>query len=107
MTKDQYYEMCELLGTEPKEDEIPIEFEDLYDEIQEAIQVYNMLSDVWDGMSGTYMGKNFIGIQDIFNIMEIEDSKTCFSILNIIDKRRSKIINDKKPKASEKTKPAK
>ncbi len=106
MTKDQYYEMCELLGTEPNEDEIPIDFEDLFDEVQEAMQVYNMLSDNWDSMNGIYLGKNFVGIHDIFSIMEVDDEKSCFLILGMIDKRRSKIINDKRPKSQDKTKPA-
>lgn len=107
MTKEQYFEMCEMMGTEPIEEEIPIEFEDLFDEVQEAINVYNMLSDNWDSMNGIYLGKNFVGIHDIFSIMEIEDTKTCFLILGIIDRRRSKIINDKRPKPQSNTKPAK
>ena len=28
MTKEQYFEMCEALGNEPAESEIPIEFDD-------------------------------------------------------------------------------
>ena len=106
MTKDQYFEMCELLGTEPIEEEIPLEFEDLVSEVQESIMLYNMFPDNWDSMSGTYLGKNFIGFKDIFEIMEIEDHKTYFQIISIIDRCRSKIINDRKPKAPEKKKPA-
>ena len=98
MSKDSYFEMCELMGTEPVESEIPIEFNDLHDEVQEAFIVYNMLQDNWDSMNGVYLGKNFTGIYDIFRIMEIEDTKTCFNILGIIDRQRSSILNTKHKK---------
>jgi hypothetical protein len=31
------------------------------------------MSDNWDGMSGTYMGKDWSGLETILNIHEIED----------------------------------
>lgn len=95
MTKDQYFEMCDLLGNEPIEDEIPLEYNDLYGEVQEGINIYNMLQDNWDTMNGNYMGKNYIGIKDIFDIMDVEDTKTCFYIVSLIDKERTELINAK------------
>jgi hypothetical protein len=89
--------MCEALGTEPKDEEIPVEFEDLPDEVQEAVLVYNMLQDNWDSMSGTYLGKALAGIGDIFDIAQVDDRHTCFSIIQIIDNIRSNLINTKKP----------
>lgn len=97
MTKDLYFEMCEMTGSNPIEEEIPIEYEDLPDEVQEAISVYNMLQDNWDGMNGLYLGKVLSGIGDILHIASVDDRQTCFSIIQIIDSIRSKIINDKKP----------
>lgn len=98
MDRDQYFEMCEMMGTEPIEEEIPVEFGDLHDEVQEAFLVYNMLQDNWDSMNGVYLGKNFSGIYDIFHIMDIEDTKTCFAILGILDAQRSSMINTKNKK---------
>lgn len=98
MTKDQYFEMCQMLNSEPKEEEIPVEFEDLNSDVQYAITVYNMLQDNWDNMAGTYLGKNMSGILDIFTIMGVEDSKACFFIIGILDRVRSEIINSKKVK---------
>lgn len=89
--------MCEIYGTEPKEDEIPVEFDDLLDEIQEAILVYNMLQDNWDTMNGNYLGKHYTSIGEIFNIAGVEDKQCCFAIIQLLDKERSKIINSKKP----------
>ena len=37
MTKEQYFEMCEMMGSEPVEDEIPVEFDDLYSEVGEGL----------------------------------------------------------------------
>lgn len=97
MSRDSYFEMCEMLGSEPIESEIPVEMEDLPDEVQEAFNVYSMLQDVWDTMSGIYMGKNFVGLSDIMNIMQVDDHRACFMILGIIDRQRSIILNNKKP----------
>ena len=96
MTKDQYFEMCEMMNSEPIEEEIPIEYEDLHDEVQEAILVYNMLQDNWDSMNGIYMGKQIGGIKDIFDIMGVLDPKSCYSIISMLDRNRSEILNRKK-----------
>jgi hypothetical protein len=89
--------MCVMLGSEPIESEIPIEYDDLPEDVQEAILVYNMLQDNWDTMNGLYLGKYLGGIGEIFNIAQIEDKQTCFSIIQTIDQVRAKLINDRKP----------
>lgn len=96
MTKDQYFEICEMLGNDPNEDEIPVEYEDLHEEVQEAIQIYNMLQDNWDTMNGIYLGKVMTGIMDIFRIMEVEDPKSIFYIITMLDRNKSEIVNKKK-----------
>lgn len=98
MTRDQYFEMCEMLGNEPLESEIPVDYEDLHEEVQEAINVYNVLQDNWDTMNGIYLGKQFSGIKDILEIMGIGDTKTCYFIINIIDRCRTEILNAEKSK---------
>lgn len=95
MTKDQYFEMCEMMQSEPIESEIPIDFEDLHEEVQEAITVYNMLQDAWDTMNGIYLGKNMVGIYDLFTLMEVEYPKGCYYIITILDRNRSNILNKK------------
>jgi hypothetical protein len=99
MTKEHYFEMCEALGNEPIEEEIPIEYDDLFVDVQYALGIYAKLQDQWDGMNGVYLGKNYSGIKDIFEILEvpIEDHKTVFDLIGLIDKHRSKIIKDSKP----------
>lgn len=100
MTKDAYFEMCEALGSEPLESEIPVEYEDFQYDVQEALGVYHKLKDEWDTMNGRYLGKSYAGIIDIFTILEvpIEDHKTLYNLIGIIDTHRSKAIEDSRPK---------
>jgi len=96
MTKESYYEMCDMLGNEPNPDELPVEFSDLYTDIQEAYYIYIMLQDTWDQMNGTYTGKNFSGLLDILTLHEVEDKKQCFLLLRKIDESRMKALKAKK-----------
>ncbi len=100
MTKDTYLDMCEALGSDPIEDEIPVDYEDFHYDVQEALSVYHKLRDEWDTMNGNYMGKSYAGLLDIFTILEVplEDHKTLYNLIGIIDTHRSKAIADAKPK---------
>lgn len=104
MTKDAYFEMCEMLGSEPIDSEIPVDYTDFPTEVQQAFNIYGKLRDDWDGMSGTYMGKHFEGIRDLFIILEVpfEDHKTMLELVDMIDKHRAKSIQDNKPKDKKK-----
>lgn len=97
MTKETYFEMCDMMNSEPIEEEIPVEYEDLLLDVQEALNIYSKLRDEWDTMNGIYLGKSYTGILDIFELYEIpkEDRRTIFDLLNLIDSHRSKIINEK------------
>lgn len=90
MTKESYFEMCELLGTEPKESDIPIELDDFPDEVQTAFQIYHVLQDHWEGMSGTYMGKILTGIADIMELYEVDRDlrKQILELITMIDRER-------------------
>jgi hypothetical protein len=98
MTKDAYFEMCEALGNEPLESEVPVDFEDFPLEVQQAFNAYKMLRDEWDTMSGSYLGKSLIGIKDILEATEIDVSehKLVIMLIRIIDNVRSEEINNKK-----------
>ena len=98
MTKCAYFEMCEALGTEPLDSEIPVEFEDLLLDVQEALVIYSMLQDSWDHMNGNYTGKNYSGLFDILTLQDVSDKKTIFKIIGIADVYRGKAIAARKPK---------
>jgi hypothetical protein len=55
---------------------MPLDTYDFPEEVQSAFFVFNMLSDVWDGMSGSYMGKNWVDAEFIFKVHEIENRKS-------------------------------
>jgi hypothetical protein len=100
MTKDAYFEMCEMLGNQPLDSEIPIEYDDFPIEVQEAIKIYNNLQDNWDYMGGNYIGKNLTGFKDILSIFEVcpEDYRAVYELIMRIDSIRAKSIQDSKPK---------
>lgn len=104
MTKTAYFEMCEALGSEPTDEEIPVEYEDLYLDVQQVLGIYSKLRDEWDTMNGIYLGKSYAGISDIFDILEVpkEDRRTVFDLIESIDRIRSKIIEAKRPKQTNK-----
>ncbi len=104
MTKEAYYEMCEALGTEPVEEEIPVEMDDFPEEVQEAINVYYKLRDEWDTMNGVYMGKSYTGLIDILDILEIpkQDRKYVLEWVSVMDASRSKMLEAQRPKSQPK-----
>lgn len=89
--------MCEMMGTEPVESEIPVEFEDFPLEVQQAFSVYRMLRDEWDTMGGNYLGKTLIGIKDLLEAAEIDTSehRLIIMLIRMIDAVRSDEINKK------------
>lgn len=98
MTKEAYFEMCEMLGSEPVESEIPVEFDDFPLEVQQAFNAYRMLRDEWDTMNGNYLGKSLIGVKDVLEATEIEpvEHKFIIMLIRMIDTVRSDEINNKK-----------
>lgn len=92
-----YFEMCEALGNEPVESEIPVDFEDFPLEVQQAFSVYKMLRDEWDTMNGLYLGKSLIGIKDILEATEVEpdEHKLITMLVRMIDSVRADEINRK------------
>lgn len=101
MTRDAYLEMCADLNEEPKEENIPVEFDDFTLEVQQAFGIYNLLRDEWDGFNGVYLGKSLIGITEIFEISGVESENRYIMILlvKIIDKIRAQQVNKKEKPA--------
>lgn len=90
--------MCEMLGSEPVESEIPVELSDFPSEIQQAFTIYGMLSDIWDPMGGSYLGKDYANVFDFFSLYEIQNKQEqlfYISVLKEIDSSRSSVIAEK------------
>jgi hypothetical protein len=99
MTKEQYFDMCDQLGSEPIESEIPVEFDDFAMEVQLALSIYRMLRDEWEYMNGTYLGKNLNGIFELFDVYEVNprDKKFYLELIHMIDSTRIDQIRNSKP----------
>ena len=69
------------MGWEPRYDDMPVDPSTLSLEAQQALTLLNALPDNWEGMSGTWMGKDYSGLEAIMNIYEIQDRKTVFELL--------------------------
>lgn len=97
MTKDIYFEMCEQMGQEPIESEIPLEPNDFPDIVQAAFIIYSILSDQWDTMGGAYLGKDFSIVFNLFDLYDVDtlDRPLCMNILQHIDGVRNKSITEK------------
>lgn len=85
MTKDQYLEMCEFLGNEPKEEEIPIALEDLPIEIEQAYTIYRALPAEHDPMTNKFIGKPVEKSLNLIDLYEFSEPKEIFRLLLIID----------------------
>ena len=83
---------------------MPLELSDFPEEVQVAFFMYGLLPDHYEGMSGTYMGKYWDGIEYFFKLYEVEDKKTIFYFMKVYE---NKIVNykadeqEKKRKAEE------
>lgn len=97
MTKDKYLEMCEAMGTEPIEDQIPPSFEDFPDLVQVAFKIYYMLRDIWDPMGGNYLGKDTTVLFEFFRLYELEHNEQLLllSFIQQMDSIRQELISEK------------
>jgi hypothetical protein len=98
MTKDAYFELCEMMGTEVVDSDIPIEFLDLPEFVQQCLEIYNFLPDRWEGMNGLFLGKDYnivFNLFNIFNIIDNGDRTLTLRILAVIDGIRSKLYQQK------------
>lgn len=105
MTKEVYFEMCEQLGTEPLEDEIPLDMEDFPELVQQCFILYGLLTDKWDSMAGQYLGKDYNIVFNLFDVYQVEPEERLLTLgfLQQMDSIRGKIISDKiKEKTSQK-----
>jgi hypothetical protein len=97
MTKQMYFEMCEAVGSTPVDSEIPVEMDDFPGEIQEVFSIYFLLADIWDGMNGTYQGKNTVIVFELLKLYKIdpEDWLVYLTFIRAMDNIRKRLINEK------------
>lgn len=77
--------ICEQLGEEPDPAKMPLELSEFPDIVQVAFFVFSLLPDNWDGMSGSYMGKYWDGLEYYFKIYEVEDQRAVLYIMKMYE----------------------
>jgi len=75
--------ICYQLGEEPDPAKMPLETLDFPSEVQVAFFIFGFLEDIWDGMSGSYMGKNWNNIEYLFNLYEVHEPRTMLYIMKM------------------------
>jgi hypothetical protein len=86
------------MGTEAKDEDMPIDLGDFPPYFQYIFTIYNMLPDKWEGMSGTYMGKDYGILPFLFDLENIDDLKLkrdMFRLIVVIDQRATKFYAEK------------
>ena len=78
--------LCEQLGEEPDPTKMPLEPSDFPEEVQVAFFMFSLLPDHWEGMSGTYMGKYWDGVDYFFKVYEVEDPKTILYFMKLYER---------------------
>ena len=73
--------MCEQMGWEPKEEELPQDGANLSLECQQALTILNALPDMWEGMNGTWLGKDYSGLSAVMDIYQVESRREVFELL--------------------------
>ncbi len=72
------------MGWEPNEEEIPIEIDSLSFEAQNALLLFNVLPDRIEGMSGTWLGKDFSCLEVFMNLYDMYDRRDVLDFLFVV-----------------------
>jgi hypothetical protein len=70
------------LGVPPNPDEFPIDpFVDFDTDVQQAFYIFSILPDKVDGMAGIWLGKDYAGIGDLFDIYGVTKKRDVMDYL--------------------------
>ena len=93
--------MCEQLNQEPDPTKMPLELSDFPEEVQVAFFMFSLLPDHWEGMSGTYMGKYWDGIDYFFKVYGVENPKQILYFMKLYE---NTLVSYRAEKAEQKRK---
>jgi len=89
----EYLIVCDRLGKEPDPNKMPMNFGNFPYEVQLAFLIYDHLPDRWEGMSGSYLGKEWGAIGALLDAYNIEERQIIVFFIKAIDIINSKVIN--------------
>jgi len=91
---DTYLDICEQKGIEPDPNEMPPTMGDYPLEVQVAFLLHDLLPDRWEGMSGSYLGKDYSSLGLLLDTWEVEDKQSCIYFIKHIEAQNSRKINE-------------
>ena len=80
---------------------MPLELSDFPEEVQVAFFMFSLLPDHWEGMSGSYMGKYWDGIDYFFKLYEVENPRVILYFMKLYE---NQLVAYKAEKAEQKRK---
>ena len=75
---------------------MPLTQSDFPAEVQLAFFMFDLLSDVYEGMSGTYMGKDWSHCDQLFKIWEIDEPRITMNFMKLYERT---VMNDRAEEA--------
>ena len=93
MTRERYLELCEQMGNEPIEEEIPPDWSDLPEIVSYAVNTFNLMGDRVYPEIG-YVGKDYTNLNHYIELYAIEDKEFFLHILSWLDSRAIKKSSD-------------
>ena len=103
MTADRYLELCEQMNKEPKLDEIPVDFGDLPEIVQEAVNCFNILGDKVESDIG-YIGKDYTNLSYFISEYDNDSQMLFLEILTWLDDKAIKKSSDRMKQERDKLK---
>ncbi|MDB4461993.1 hypothetical protein N9054_00540 [bacterium] len=64
---------------------MPLDPSDFPVEVQVAFFLFGLLEDKWEGMSGSYLGKQWGNIEYLFSLYEVEEPRTMMYIMKMYE----------------------
>lgn len=103
MTQERYLAVCEQLGKEPNDLEMPPDWNDFPEIVRLAINTFNQLGDRVVADIG-YLGKDYSILPVLLEVHEIDDKDLFLSILSWLDSRAIKRSSEAMKQAHDKLK---
>ena len=73
------------MGEEPDPERMPISLSNLPEQVQTAFFILGFLPDVWEGMSGMYLGKDWSSLEYLLNLYEVEEPKVVIMFMKMYE----------------------
>jgi len=64
---------------------MPLDPSDFPEEVQVAFFIFSLFSDKWEGMSGTYLGKDWTNLEYYLELYEVSDKKSVIYFMHLYD----------------------